>query len=171
MADVPLPWLPVSLSPNGTISALLALLPAAALYALIRRSSGVRPAAMLAVLFAVTVAAVLIGVLQKAGNEGLYFYPVSNFGASTGFFANSNHMGALLLVAIPFVAAVGASTAQSLTHKNERAFGAIILLLLVVTLGVGIVTNGSLAVLLLGVPVIAVSLLLLVPRAGCALDG
>ena len=163
LADMPLPWLPITLTPNATISALLAVLPPAAIYALVRRSTDVRPAAMLTALFAVTVVAVLIGVLQKAGSGDLYFYPISNVGASTGFFANSNHMGALLLVAIPFVAAVGASTAQSLTHKNERAFGVLILLLLVVTLIVGIITNGSLAVILLGAPVVAASLLLLVP--------
>lgn len=161
-------WLPLSLSPYDSIATVAALFPPLAmLMALIKL--GCRSSWLALVVIAATAVAVLLGALQVAG-EGSpqspwYFYRHSNFGVATGFFANSNHMATLLLVAIPMVAALGAAASTWTEDPRKRsvmiamAAGALVMIL------VGIALNGSLAGYGLAIPVSVASLLLIVrPR-------
>ena len=159
-----LPWLPISLAPYQTIASALWLLPPLAMLAGMLRLGAFRPSWLAAGLAIATFAAVIVGTLQVAsGNPALspwYFYKVTNFGLATGFFANSNHMATLLVVAIPFLVALfgsrwtEAKSAQVSASKSAILAGG----LLVILLGLGL--NGSLAGLGLGVPVVAASALL-----------
>jgi O-antigen ligase len=90
-----------------------------------------------------------------------YLYQQSNFGVATGFFANSNHMAGLLLVSVPFIAALGATVRER--TKDVRLKSAALALvgggLVVIVLG--LILNGSLAGYGLGAPVVMASLLML----------
>lgn len=163
----PLPWLPISLAPHQTLASALWLLPPLAVLAGMLRLGAFRASWLVGALAIATFAAVLVGTLQVASGDPVhspwYFYKATNFGLATGFFANSNHMATLLVVAIPFVVALFGSrwtqvgSAQASASKTAILAGG----LLVILLGLGL--NGSLAGWGLGVPVVAASALLRVP--------
>jgi O-antigen ligase len=158
--------MPISLAPYDTVSTLLALLPPLAVLALIFSFRETSRRWLAAALVAGTFAGVLLGILQVSSSNPAaspwYLYRVSNFGAPTGFFANSNHMASLLLVSIPFIAALGVTVSDRTEDVKKRS--AVLAMtgggLLLATFG--IVLNGSLAGLGLGVPVLLLSILMLI---------
>ncbi len=159
----PLPAQPVSLTPYESVAAALAALPGVAvLVATIRIRQ--RESWIAAALLAAMLTGVLLGALQVAtggvARSPWYFYNYSNTGA-VGFFANSNHMGSLLLVSIPFAAALLASFTSRSRSSSPRS-GTVMLGIaaLVVVVG-GIALNRSLAAVGLAVPVLLFSLMLL----------
>jgi hypothetical protein len=93
-----------------------------------------------------------------------YLYRRTNHGVAVGFFANSNHMATLLVVSLAFLAAFVAVLRARV--RNEKAGSAVLLLAVAgsLTLIVGITLNGSLAALLLGLPVAAVSVAMFLPQ-------
>jgi O-antigen ligase len=157
----PLPAQPVSLTPYDTVAAALAALPAVAVLVAtvrIRQRETWIAAALLGAMFT----GVLLGALQVAtggvDRSPWYFYDYSNNGA-VGFFANSNHMGSLLLVSIPFAAALLASFAsRSRSPRSGTLMLGVAAFLVVVG---GIALNRSLAAVGLAVPVLLFSLMLL----------
>ena len=163
----PLPWLPISLAPYQTIASALWLLPPFAILAGMLRLGAYRTSWLAAALCVATFVAVLVGTLQVAsgdpGSSPWYFYEFSNFGQATGFFANSNHMATLLIIAIPFLTALfgsrrsRAKSTQASVSKTAILAGGLIVILL------GLALNGSLAGWGLGLPVVAASALLGVP--------
>lgn len=161
-----MPTLPISITPQATFDALLALIPPLALFAAIVRLQAYRPSWLVASLVAGTIAGTLLGALQVTSadyaSSPWYLYEESSFGVATGFFANGNHMGILLVVTLPFLAAVFAS----IRSANRQRQSAILLVLACVALMtlVGIVLNRSLAALGLALPVLAASALMLIPR-------
>ena len=161
-----LPWLPLSLAPYATLASALALLPPVAIGAVVLLKPQ-RESWLAAAILAAACLGVILGALQMTsagpGKSDLYLYGITNSGA-VGFFANRNHMGTLLLASLPFAFAM-LGTGQKQKDKGQSfavsgLVGAVIVLLLV-----GIVLNGSTAVLILGLPVLGFSLLLL-PIAG-----
>ncbi len=159
----PLPWLPLSLTPDATIACLLSLLPASALGALVVRRDDVRVDLLAIALLTVMTVGILLEIVQLGGGEEYYLYPVSNFGAAAGFFANSNHMAALILVAIPFLAALASRYFATKRSRSERLAGYALIALMTFMLLTGIASNGSFAILLLGAPVVVASAFLLIP--------
>ncbi|MDQ2765490.1 MAG: O-antigen ligase domain-containing protein, partial [Pseudomonadota bacterium] len=141
-----LPWLPLTLTPDRALASLLWLLPAFAVFLGIVAIGAFRARAIAAVIVLVTLASIVIGALQVVdGTEGAYFYTITNFGLAVGFFANSNHNATLLLVCIPFLAALQ-TTLLRRSNKPRSASavrllaGAIYLMILV-----GLLLNSSLA--------------------------
>lgn len=155
LLGVPLPWLPWTLAPAGTVANLLWLLPAFATLLCISVLGAFRGRWIAGVVIAVTLASVVAGALQVIGGSdgGLYFYQITNPGQAVGFFANSNHNATLLLISIPFLAALQATL---LDHSaSPRSASAIRLLISggFAIIVVGLVINSSLAGIGLGVPV------------------
>ncbi|MCL6740400.1 O-antigen ligase family protein [Sphingomonas sp. RB56-2] len=158
--------MPLSLAPYDTIATGLALLPPFGMFAAMAGLRGYSKAWLAAALVGGAVAGVLLGILQVTSaspeSSPWYIYRLSNFGVATGFFANSNHMAALLLAAIPFIAAFGASIQEN--AKDVRLRSAALALtgggLAVIVLG--LILNGSLAGYGLGLPVVLASLLMLI---------
>jgi O-antigen ligase len=158
-----LPWLPVSLMPYRSLDALLGLIPPLALFCAIVRLNAYRPSWLVAALLAGTVAGIMLGALQVSSanpdSSPWYLYPQSSFGVASGFFANANHMATLLVVTLPFLAALYAS-ARSGGRQGSFA-------VLVVAAGaallifVGILLNRSLAAYGLTPVVLAASTLIL----------
>ena len=161
----PLPWQPISLTPVLSLQSMLFLLPPIAvfLWATRRDESGIAAAVVALLLGAL--ANVFLGYLQLAtrasATSGWYLYEQTNSGTAVGFFANHNHMGLLLVVVLPFLAAA----AVRFVRSSARAPVAVVVLAAVlgVALLLGIAMNGSMAALVLSVPVIAATTTLL-PR-------
>ena len=162
----PLPWMPISLAPYKTTASLLWLLPAVAVLLGIVKLGAFKAKWMAWTVVLLTVLSVAIGALQIAGgdNSPWYFYAITNRGVTTGFFSNANHMATLLVVTVPFLAALHLSASRR-AHSAQAKSGMLVILagtLMVVLVGVAI--NQSLAGIGLMVPAIAASLLMIWSR-------
>ena len=164
LLGLPLGWSSISLAPYETLATLLCLLPPSAMFLAVYRAGARNAAWLAAALTLATLAGLVLGLLQLSSGNPVqspwYLYKISNFGFATGFFANSNHMAALLLVAMPFVTALGASAASTTKDSRKRysllAFtaGAVAVVM------IGLALNGSLAGAGLLLPVAFASLLM-----------
>lgn len=155
------PWLPISLAPFQTVVSSIWLLPPLAILISFLRL-GVYPSKWIAwVLVGVSTASVLLGTAQIIGGSAWYPYEITNDGAMTGFFANSNHFATLLLVTTPFVAALYAKARGRGAGRQNQAGAAIMFAASALFILVGIVVTNSLAGLALMVPVAAASLMMI----------
>ena len=166
LLDLPVPALPISLTPYASLSALLGLIPPLAVFCSIVRLNAYRVSWLAAALLSGAVAGIMLGALQVVSvgpNSPWYLYPETNVGLAVGFFANANHMADLLLIAIPFVAAIAAAGKSG----NIQRYSALLSVLagIVMVLVVGIAMNGSLAGIGLAVPVVTASVLIVLPAA------
>jgi O-antigen ligase len=124
-------------------------------------------------LVAGTFAGILLGALQVSSPDPLgspwYLYEETNFGVATGFFANANHMADLLVITLPFLAAVLARAGRS--GRNVQRYSAAVALVAgaALVIAVGIALNGSLAGYGLAVPVFLASAMIMLPRRSGAL--
>ncbi len=162
----PRPWLPLSLAPYDTLSSALWLLPPLAVLAGILRLGAYREQWLAVVVGIAAFAGTILGTLQVTSGvleSPWYLYTITNNGQATGLFANSNHMGTLLIVAIPFMAALLGVKRRG-SRKVQNSAGRIALLAgAMVMLVVGLSVNGSLAAIGLGIPIVAASLLVRAP--------
>lgn len=130
------PWLPISLSPDATIVALLSFLPPVATLLLVIASSPAERRAGLVLLAGMALVSVLFGVLQQASGyrSNIYLYEITSRGGAVGFFANRNHLATLCLMTMPFLAALAASgrTASGEDRIGAWTLAAAALLLLVI---------------------------------------
>ena len=164
MAGVPLPWLPLTLSVDGTIRHLTSLLPPLAIGALILVRPPEDSTALRGVIPLVALVSLMIGVGQLLGgqNSPLYFYQTTNLGMSVGLMANANHQATLMLCAIPFVA----SLATGETGRSRESRGRELLLVaMTAMLLLGIAISDSYAAFILAVPVVAASWVIARPRS------
>src|SRR4051812_34843917 len=161
----PLPALPLSLAPYESLTALLCMIPPLAIFCAIVRVRAYRPSWLAVALIAGTLAGILLGALQVSAagpNSPWYLYAQTNVGLAVGFFANANHMASLLVMTLPFLAAIGAAGRS----RNVQRYSALLTILAALTfvLVAGIALNRSLAGYALSVPVFAASLLILLRR-------
>ncbi len=164
------PNLPLSVAPYDTISALLCVIPPVAMLAAVLRL-GCRPLLLVLALVAGTSAGILLGALQVSSPDALsspwYLYEETNWGLATGFFANANHMADLLVITLPFLAALLARAGRS--GRNVQRYSAAVALVggTALVIAVGIALNGSLAGYGLAVPVVLASAMIMLPaRSG-----
>lgn len=159
------PPLTVSLAPYDSFATLAAVIPALAMLCAMVRLNAYRASWLALALLAATFAAVLLGALQVGSGSPetspWYLYGFSNFGFAVGFFANANHMASLLVIALPFLAALLAAERGAGVQRRSAAVvlaagGALVVI-------VGIVLNRSLAGYGLAIPVFAASLLIVIP--------
>jgi O-antigen ligase len=160
------PWLPLSLAPYETLSTVLALIPALGMLAASVRF-GCRPHWLVAALVTGTLAGVLLGAMQVSSPDPAsspwYLYEDTNLGVATGFFANANHMADLLVITLPFLAALLASVRRDGT--NVQRYSAVVALVAgaALIIAVGIALNGSLAGYGLAAPVLVASAAIVAP--------
>ena len=163
---IPLPSLPLSVAPYDSLTAVFALIPGIAVIAATVRL-GCRPAWLVIALIAGTVAGILLGALQVSSPNPLaspwYLYEDTNNGVATGFFANANHMAILLVITLPFLAAVLASAGAR--GRNVQRYSAVVALTAgaALVVAVGIALNGSLAGYGLAIPVLVASAVIVLP--------
>ena len=167
MLGEPLPWMPLSLAPHRTVASALWLLPAIAVLFGIVRLGTFRASWLAWVLAIVTIVSVGIGALQIVGGEGSpwYLYRITNYGVTTGFFANANHMATLLVATLPFLAALYVN-ARARGRSVQRSSGMFVVLAGTLTIVfVGLAANRSIAGIGLAVPVLAASFLMILSRS------
>ena len=159
------PSLPISLAPYDSLATLATIIPALAMLCAIVRLKAYRPAWLALALLGATFAGILLGTLQVASgdptNSPWYLYGFTNWGLAVGFFANANHMAILLVIALPFLAALLASARSGNVQRYSAAValaagGALVIV-------VGIALNRSLAGYGLAVPAFIASLLIVLP--------
>jgi O-antigen ligase len=158
------PWLPLSLTPYLSLDGLLGLIPPLALFCAVVRLNAYKPGWLVAALLAGTIGGIVLGALQVASadpdSSRWYLYPESSFGVASGFFANGNHMATLLVVTLPFLAALYAAT-----RGSERRSAVLVLVAAAgLLVFVGILLNRSLAAYGLTPPVLVASALILLGR-------
>lgn len=157
-----LAWLPWSMAPYQTLATAMTLVVPIAVIAVVLRL-GTNPRALAACLLVGAFANILLGALQAAGGStstAWYLYENTNTGA-VGFFANGNHMGTLLLAALPFTMALLTAGPPG-RDKAARALPIVSAAGLTILVA-GLALNRSLAAVLLAFPVIGISALLLPP--------
>lgn len=163
LLGIAVPWLPISLAPYDSIATVLTLIPPLALLAVVLRI-GARPLWLVAALLAALVAGILVGVLQvsSVGPAGSpwYFYADTNVGSATGFFANADHMATLLVISIPFLAALLGAARAARTGLPHYSGVVAVVVAVAIVVAVGIVLNGSFAGYGLAVPVAFMSIFL-----------
>ena len=159
------PWQALSLAPYRTAATLLALLPPLAMLAAMLRLEAFRPSWLVLALLAGTLAGVFLGILQVGSSDSVnspwYLYASTNYGKAVGFFANANHMATLLLVAIPFAAALVAAAYAGMKDVQRRTAVAMSAAAVLLVLAIGLALNRSFAGYILTVPVLAASALIL----------
>lgn len=164
LLDIPLPWLPLTLTPGSALASLLWLLPSFAILLSIAILGAFRGRGIAVAIIAVTLASVALGALQVIGGTSTYFYHITNYGNAVGFFANANHNATLLLVCIPFLAALQ----LALLKKGRSTRNASAIRLLVgaayAVIFVGLIINSSLAGIALGIPVAMTTFILFSAR-------
>jgi O-antigen ligase len=163
LLSLPPGWQPLSLDPFETLSVGLTLLPPLAMLSLMIVLRAFTRVGLALALLVGSVLGLCLGVFQVSGSDTtashFYLQPEYDLGAASGFFANPNHMATLLLLTIPFLAAMVAAGKEHAAPGNRNA--ALILGAAgVVFVAVGLVLNGSLAGLGLVTPVLLLSGLL-----------
>ena len=162
-----LPWLPISLTPASTLSALPVMAVPLAVIAGVVVLGAYRSRWTVAALVTGTCLSVLLGAVQLS-QGGPYLYPVYNLDNATGLFANSNHQATLLLATLPFLAAlIGLQHGGGRNARQSAAVGRIVIAAgAAAVILLGLILNGSMAGLALLLPVALASLAVALPRAG-----
>lgn len=132
-------WSPLSLDPEATFRALLWLIPPLALFLAVSGLDARSRYWLTGVVLALCIISLVLGGLQIAGREGGFLASPGEGEARLpiGFFANRNHQGVAMAVALPFAAAFTAIWGSESHHRTRAAtiiFAAFAALLLVGTL-------------------------------------
>jgi O-antigen ligase len=160
-----LPAFSISVAPYASLSTLLCMIPPLAMFCAMVRLNAYRRSWLAAALLAGTTLGILLGALQVVSPDPgspWYLYPETNRGLGVGFFANANHMASLLVISLPFIAALVVAGRSG----NIQRYSALLAMLAAAGLLVivGIALNGSLAGYALAVPVVAAGALVILPR-------
>ena len=162
---IAIPSLPVSVAPYASLATIATTVPALAMLCAIVRLRAYRRSWLALALLTGTLGGILLGALQVASADSesspWYLYSRTNLGHAVGFFANANHMAILLVIALPFLAALLASARRASVQRYSAAVALAAGAALVIV--VGIVLNRSLAGYGLAAPVFVASLLILLP--------
>jgi O-antigen ligase len=156
-----LPWLPISQAPYDTLAAATTLLPPLAVLVAMLRLRSWSAGWMFGAIVVGAAISIAIGVLQiSGGSNSWYFYQRTNVGVAVGTFANGNHFATLMLVSLPVLAALVLGRWRSQSKTPERAVTLALAATSAAVVAIGFFINGSAAMLLIGPPVVAATVLL-----------
>ena len=161
--SLPLPWLPISMVPENTLSSLFDFLPPVAVFLLASHMASKREcelAIWTVSLFAI--GTVFLGVLQmKVQGNALHFYAVTNKDLPVGFFSNGNHQATLLLMALSFsfMLLSATYTSSGTNRKIKSAPRLVLTAMMILVLVIGLALNSSVAGYLLMILVVFLSIL------------
>lgn len=148
---VPIGWMPLTLTPEGTIASALAFLPPLAILCLLAPARVHKRTFWAILIVVIALVELVLGATQVAGgpDSPLYFYAFTNWGSMVGFFANANHHSTLLLMATPFSAALAVAMFRQGRQRHDVVAKGIMLASLFGVIAGGVLVNGSRAGLLL----------------------
>ncbi len=141
-------WRPLTLSPDRTLNAFAALIPATAI-GLITFALDFRGRMLLARLLAgIACASAILGLIQLgAGGTSLHLYQTTSENSAVGLFANRNHQAVLMACAVPIVAALASIKTHQEDWSNRHSALAVLAALLLL---MGAAATGSRMGLFLG---------------------
>lgn len=154
------PWHALSLTPDQSMFAIIAVIPALAVAAATLRSSRRAVDLALALIIAFGLVSMLLGLYQVMSGD--YPYEITNRGQPAGFFSNSNHFASLMALGLPVCAALFARIQARVGNANIRLGGQVLLVSAALALLFGLIASGSRAGYILGVVGIAASVPLVV---------
>jgi O-antigen ligase len=142
VAGIAQPWRPISITPDLTLTSLVALFPAAAALLATAQLRAKQFNWVLGAFLMGAVTSALVGIAQLAGgqNSALYTYAISSLGSPVGLFANRNHHALFLGCAIPMAMLFATSPHVKLPTPRIRLWIGIGCVLLFLVL---IVVSGS----------------------------
>ncbi|MGA2953522.1 MAG: O-antigen ligase family protein, partial [Caulobacteraceae bacterium] len=150
-AGLPLPWLPVDLTPALGWNALLGLVPPAAMLAALPTLDAADRRRLAFLVLAIGVAGAVLGMVQLRGGEAspLRLWSITNRNSAVGFFANRNHHAIFLAATLPLA---GYLAMRRAGHGGGRtAFWLSAAAAYTLVVAVGAAASGSRAGLVLGV--------------------
>jgi O-antigen ligase len=117
-------WLPISVSPDATTLTALALLPPLALFLCVMLLDYRERRLLSLLLVALAVASAFLGLLQisQGASSPLRFFATYNASQAVGFFANKNHLAALLYAALAFAAVFALDVGSSIRLERNRTW-------------------------------------------------
>ncbi len=162
LVGAPLPWLPISLDPMRTVTSALPLVLALAAIQSVRMSEDKDLTLLVWAIPGIAAVSILLGIAQltSGANSRLYLYEITNRDQPVGFFANSNHLATLLVLSLPFVAALARGRLGRL-EPHQRVPQIVAMCAIGLFLLMGAVIAGSVAGLALLVPSLLGSFLIL----------
>lgn len=117
-------WVPISLAPDFTWMAWLALIPPVAIALAGLVAPPVHQRLLVRLLLALTVASMALGAAQLvSGGEALYPWRTTDAGSVVGFFANRNHLATLCLMSLPFAAIAAAASDSDARRSHDTGRG------------------------------------------------
>jgi len=137
LAGVELGWRPLSLDPQATLRAVLAMLAPAAVFLLAAKLNLRQRVLLLKLVLVLAIASMALGFAQLAGGSEsrLRWHEVTSATNAVGPFANRNHLASLLAVCLPLSAAwlIAAlrQRRQDLRAALTLAAGALLVLLII----------------------------------------
>lgn len=138
-------WRSISVQPTQALIAIFALLPPLAILALTLRASERSRELTLWSILGFAVLSSLVGLIQLSqGMSGpAYFYTITNYGTSVGFFANSNHLATLFLIAL--VLSVELPFGQRAAKRGNRVAWQVLRVVVIVFFIINLILNKSVA--------------------------
>lgn len=113
VTGLPAGWSPISVAPDRTLANALALIPPVAILLAILTRPEPLGRLLIQVFYAIAAVSIVIGAAQLAsGSTRFYPWPTTDAGNVVGFFANRNHFATLLVMILPFAAAVAAQASK-----------------------------------------------------------
>jgi O-antigen ligase len=168
LAGIEQPWRPISLTPDATWNALLALLPglaAALLFASVRdRDRSILPMVLLLLVLLSGIVGLVQVTLQA---QWLYPYRFTNTGTAVGLLANRNHQALLLTMAYPLLATISVLRARE-GQATPIHFLLFVIGLFLIPLILATGSRAGLALMILGM---IASLLIILKSSGGDLTG
>lgn len=154
LAGMAPPWLTVSLDPWGTLQSLVWWIPALALFVVFRSKGAAMSRHAIALIAVFAYASVVLALAQYLGGSG-YFYAITNRGNGVGLFANSNHFGSFMLMALALVAGQWIHDRPALMRISPRFASGYVLIARLAPFALGVFLSNSLACAILIWPVLA----------------
>lgn len=163
LAAMPLPWLPLSLKPWGSLQSLVWWIPPVAVLIAVYGKHAPSARHLIGLLAGVAYVSVAMAGVQAFSGSG-YFYTITNRGNGVGFFSNSNHLGSFLLVAMALIAGQWLHDRPIGQLKRPGLAPHYALVALLGPLAIGIILSNSLAAMLLMIPLLSGIVLLARPQ-------
>lgn len=149
-------WRPLSLDPESTWRAGLAVLPGFAAFLAVLALRTAERAEIVLLVIGFAVASAVVGALQAAGFHGFILFDSGHAGLATGLFSNRNHQALFLNIAGLLAAAAG-----RLRQRGQPGLPPLVSVGLVLLFAAGVLATGSrtgVAFLLLSVPLALIAL-------------
>lgn len=163
LAGMPVPWLPFSLDPWGSLQSLIWWIPAFALFASAKMEGRLTSRHVVTVVGIVAYGSVALAIVQAFGGSG-YLYAITNRSNGVGLFANSNHFGSFMLIGLVLIAGQWLQDRPATYRLRPAMAKGRILVARLAPLVFGVFLSNSLACALLLLPVVAGICLLYWPR-------